>query len=137
MALNAILDTRFLFSYFNPENKEVGKWTKKVVELSRRGVLSLGISTITITELYRTMGRVIGVEVVEIRVKSMENAKIVFIPVTREISEKAGLISLNRKIPIADAVIAATAIKYAKGVVLTDDEHFNLIKEVKPKWLSF
>lgn len=136
MALDAILDTRFYFSYYNPEDENVAKWTKRIVQLASRGAIRLGSSIVTITELYRTMEKLIGVKTVEMRIKSARAFNIIFIPVTEEVAKKAGLISLKARVPIADAIIAATALIYAKGIVITDDEHFELIKGVKLKWLT-
>jgi len=137
MALTAILDTRFYFSYYNPENKAVLKWAKDLVHRAIYGEVRVASSVITIVELYKTMGRVIGREAVSIRISSIKAANISFIPLTEEIAKIAGEIALrNPKIPMADAVIAATAIKYSRGVVVTDDPHFNSIKGVKSLWLK-
>ena len=136
MALNAILDTRFYFSYYNPEDDKTAEWTRQIIRMASRNILKLGSSIITITELYKTMGKLIGSKTVEIRIRSAKRHKITFIPVTERIAEKAGLISLKMRIPIADAIIAATALIHAKGIVITDDPHFNLIKNVKVRWLT-
>ena len=58
MALKAILDTRFFFSYFNPEDESVAKWSREVIGKAPE----LGISATTIVELYRSMGRIVGVK---------------------------------------------------------------------------
>lgn len=53
------------------------------------------------------------------------------IPVTEEIAHPTGRIVLRTsRIPLADAIIAATALIHAGGVVVTDDEHFKKIKAV-------
>ncbi len=137
MALTAILDTRFYFSYYNPESEAVLKWAKDFIRRVIRGEIRAASSVITIIELYRTMGRVIGKEAMSIRISSIKAANIGFIPITEEIAKIAGEIVLkNPKVPIADAIIAATAIKYSRGVVVTDDPHFNSIKGVKSLWLG-
>jgi len=136
VALDAILDTRFYFSYYNPEDDSVAKWTKKIVQLASRSAIRLGSSVVAITELYRTMGKLIGVKTVEMRIRSVKAFNITFIPVTEEVAKKAGLMSLKARVPIADAVIAVTALIYAKGIVITDDKHFELMEGLKPKWLT-
>lgn len=133
MALRAILDTRFFFSYFNPEDESVAKWSREVIGKAPE----LGISAITIVELYRSMGRIVGVEVIELRLASIRASGISVIPVTEEVARVAGKVALKApNMPIADAIIAATALIHANGVVVTDDEHFKLLKDVKPKWLK-
>jgi hypothetical protein len=96
MALKVILDTRFYFSYYNPESRKIADWSKSVVQKISKGQITAASSTITITELYNTMGKILG----------------------------------------TDAIIAATALIHAKGVAVTDDEHFKTIKGIKVKWLK-
>jgi predicted nucleic acid-binding protein len=49
--------------------------------------------------------------------------------------EVAGRVALGApRIPLADAIIAATALTHAGGAVATYDEHF-LIKGVRAEWL--
>ncbi|MEA2089535.1 MAG: PIN domain-containing protein [Thermoproteota archaeon] len=137
MALKAILDTRFYFSYYNPESTETAAWSKRIIQKVCKGKIKAGSSTITITELYSTMGKVLGIEAVKTRIASVKSSNINIIPVTEDIAELAGKTALNTpKIPLADATIAATALIHAKGVVVTDDEHFKTIKGVKTKWLN-
>ncbi|MCW3993673.1 MAG: PIN domain-containing protein [Candidatus Bathyarchaeota archaeon] len=137
MALKVILDTRFYFSYYNPENKKIADWSKRVIQKISKGQIKAASSTITITELYNTMGRILGTDAIKIRIASAKGSNIKIIPVTEDIAELAGKITLNTpKIPLADAIIAATAIIHAKGIAVTDDEHFKTIKDIKVKWLK-
>jgi len=137
MALKVILDTRFYFSYYNPENKKIADWSKHIIQKISKGQIKAASSTITITELYNTMGRILGTDAIKIRIASAKSSNINIIPVKEDIAELAGKITLNTpKIPIADAIIAATAIIHAKGIAVTDDEHFKTIKDIKVKWLK-
>jgi len=137
VALRAILDTRFYFSYYNPEDEEVAAWSKKLIQSVSRAELEVASSTITVTELYSTMGRIVGKDAVNMRIMSFRASNIAFIPVTEEIAHAAGAIALSTpKTPLADAMIAATALVHAGGAVVTDDEHFDLVNGVKRKWLK-
>jgi predicted nucleic acid-binding protein len=137
MALKAILDPRFYFSYYNPESGEIADWSKSLVQKISSGQVAAASSAITITELYNTVGRILGAETVKIRIASTKSSNIKIIPVTEKVAEFAGKLALNTpKMPLADATIAATALIYAKGVVVTDDEHFRTIKGIKVKWLK-
>jgi predicted nucleic acid-binding protein len=138
MALRAILDTRFYFSYYNPESRKVAAWSKRIIQRALRGEFKVASSTITIAELYGTMGRMVGTDAVKLRVTSIKASNIPFLPVTEDIAHLAGRIILEtpRRIPLADAIIAATALINAGGLVVTDDEHFQLVKDVKTSWLS-
>ncbi len=135
--MRAVLDTRFYFSYYNPESEEVAAWSKKLIRRVLREELKVASSMITIIELYGTMGRIVGVDTVKARVTSIKASNIAFIPVTEEIAQVAGRITLTTpRTPLADAIIAATALIHAGGVVITDDKHFDPIKGVKVIWLG-
>ncbi|MEM2971970.1 MAG: PIN domain-containing protein [Candidatus Bathyarchaeia archaeon] len=137
MALKVIFDTRFYLSYYNPESREIADWSRSVIQKVSRGQITAASSAITITELYNTIGRILGIDTVKIRIASAKSSNIKIIPVTENIAELAGKITLNTpKIPLADATISATALIHAEGIVVTDDEHFRTIKGVKIKWLK-
>ena len=135
--MRAVLDTRFYFSYYNPESEEVATWSKKLIQRVLREELKVASSMITIIELYGIMGRIVGLDTVKARVTSIKASNIAFIPVTEEIAQVAGRITLTTpRTPLADAIIAATALIHAGGVVITDDKHFDPIKGVKVIWLG-
>ncbi len=61
------------------------------------------------------------------RIMAFKASNILFIPVTEEVAHAAGAIALSTpRTPLADALIAATALVHAGGAVVTDDEHFDL-----------
>ena len=127
----------FYFSYYNPEDEEVAAWSKKLIQRVLREELKVASSMITIIELYSTMGRIVGVDTVKARITSVKTSNIAFIPVTEEIAQVAGRITLTTpRTPLADAIIAATALIHAGGVVITDDKHFDPIKGIKVIWLG-
>ncbi len=137
MALEAILDTRFYFSYFNPESEEVASWSRELIRRASRGEVEVASSAVTIAELYGTMGRALGKDVVKMRITSIKASNVKILPVNERVASLAGEIALDHpEIPLADAIIAATALIHAKSTVITDDEHFKEIKGLKVKWLK-
>jgi len=134
MALRATLDTRFFFAYFNPLTERQADWSRSVIrDVGKAGSLAV-VSVITIAELYEQMGRLIGTEAVAVRIASMKAKKILFVEVDEETASEAGRIKLsNPEIPLADAIIAATAREYAQNIC-SDDEHFSKIKGVRTVW---
>jgi len=131
MALIGCLDTRFYFAHA----KDSASWTKKIVnEASQRGSLVVS-STITIAELLSTMGVIVGLETATLRINSARLAGVNFIPLSEKIASRAGeLILRNTDLPVADAVIAATALDITRGRVYTDDPHFQKIEGVQAVW---
>lgn len=134
MALRATLDTRFFFAYFNPVSSRQSEWCKSVIrEAGQHGSLVV-ISTISVAELYEHMGRRIGEEAVAVRVASIKAKKIWLADVDESIASEAGRIKLSEPhIPLADAIVAATAKSFAP-LVYTDDPHFEQVKGIKVHW---
>jgi len=130
--LRACLDTRFYFTHYG---QETPSWTRRVVEAGRLPGSGLVSSTITITELISVMTPSVGLDAVHLRVDSAKDAGIRFIPPSEEIAHQAGEILLKEKdLPIADAIIAATAMAYTQGRVYTDDPHFKRIPGIRTVW---
>ena len=131
MALVGCLDTRFYFAHAQDE----ASWTRKVVnEASQRGSRIVS-STITIAELISAMGAAAGLETTRLRVNSARLAGVNFIPLSENIATKAGeMILKNSDVPLADAVIAATALDHTGGRVYTDDPHFQKMTGIHIVW---
>lgn len=140
MALKAVLDTRFFFALYNPFSARQEDWCKRVVLESERSKKSASrvysASCITIAELYENMGRLVGKDVVRLRIASIINSGVEFIPINEEICEIAGDMKLNSsELPMSDALIAATAHLFAGGRVFSDDPHFNELKDTRLTWI--
>lgn len=141
MAIKAVLDTRFFFALFKPDSRKQEDWCKIVISESEKAKKSSSqayiASSITIAELCENMGRLVGKDVVRLRISSVKNSGIEFIPIDDEISELAGNMKLNSgELPMSDSVIAATACLLAGGRVFSDDPHFKKLKDVKLTWVD-
>ena len=102
---------------------------------SRSGASLLVSSTITVTELVSSMTPGVGLDAVQLRVDSAKDAGIRLIPPSEEIARHAGeMILKDRNLPIADAIIAATAIAHTGGRVYSDDPHFEKILGIQAVW---
>jgi len=135
MALKATLDTRFFFAYFNPASKRQGEWCKSTIAQASKPGSYLVSSTITISELYENMGRLIGEDAVRIRVASIKAKNIQLMPVDENIATLTGKVKLvNPAVPLADTIIAITAKIYTNSLVFTDDPHFKEIDGIKTQW---
>ncbi len=131
MALVACLDTRFFFAHAQEESS----WTSRVVGRARLPGSRIVSSTITIAELLSAMGAAVGAETVHLRIKSAKRAGIGFVAASEEIAATAGEMTLkDRELPLADAVIAATALAHTGGRVYTDDPHFNKTPGIHVLW---
>lgn len=94
----------------------------------------LVMSAVSVSELYDHLGRQIGEQAVSVRLAAMKARKIWIADVDETIASDAGRIKLSQaEVPLADAIIAATAKTYAP-TVYTDDPHFEEIKGIKVDW---
>jgi len=136
MALDAILDTRFFFSYFDPEDERIGAWSKGVVSRAISGQLKLASSVVSLTEIHLAMRRVAGEDEARTRILAIKSAGIPFLELGEIEASVAGRIALrHQKLPLADCMIAGTSLVRARGTVMTDDPHFGEIEGVRMKWL--
>jgi predicted nucleic acid-binding protein len=130
--VKSCLDTRFFFTYYSPESPD---WAKRIVESGRTPGTRLVASTVTITELVSLMTPTVGRDAVDLRIRSAKEAGVNFIPPSEEIASRAGEFALkDGDLPLADAIIAATAIDQTGGRVYTDDPHFRKISGMHIAW---
>ncbi len=89
-------------------------------------------SVITITELIKIRGMK-DKEGVHSDLDKLVTSNLIFVDVDRTIAKRAGELRLKYDIPTADSLIAATGIVENVKHVLTDDDHFDSIKNlIKP-----
>jgi predicted nucleic acid-binding protein len=132
--LKEVLDTRFLVEYFYSSKAETkNKTTAKLRELISKGNGIL--PTIVITEIVQLTCERRGKDMAESRYQALNQSGLQIADLNREIAKQAGILkSASKNVPIGDCVIAATAIvNHAK--ILSDDPHFDSIKEAKRIWI--
>lgn len=114
------LDTQALLAFFNNEDgaDKVEALLREIDENKVEGF----VSAITLTELYYLYARRIGEQVAKERIEQLRLSNLRIVPITEEIAMLAGEYKL-RAIPIADALIAASA-QLVDAPVVTADEHF-------------
>jgi predicted nucleic acid-binding protein len=132
--LKEVLDTRFLTEYFYSTDSETKKkTTRKLKELiaKNEGVLP----TIVVAEIIQITCERRGEDIAESRFQALMQSGLQLQNLTPPIAQNAGILkSKYKKVPIGDCIISATAIQnYAR--VLSDDPHFDNIKETKRVWI--
>lgn len=109
------------------------KANRKIRELTETS--SGIIPTIVILETTQIVCSKEGKEKAEMIYLSMMGSGIKIENLTPSIAKEAGILkSLYKHIPVGDCIIAATAIKNQASII-SDDTHFDSIKEVKRTWL--
>jgi len=128
-----VLDSRFLVEYFYSEDKSAHqKLLRKMAELKTgTGV----IPSIALCETVQLVCTKEGKEKANLVYLLLLSIGIKIESLTPALAKEAGLLkSAHKNVPVGDCIIAATAISN-RAVVLSDDSHFDLIKDIKRTWI--
>jgi predicted nucleic acid-binding protein len=132
--LKEVLDSRFLIEHYYSTNTETKqKTSKKLKELIQRkeGLLP----TIVVSETIKIICEKVGREEAEICYLSIIASGLQIQELNLKIARQAGLLKCQYKnIPMGDCIIASTAI-INQAKILSDDPHFDNIKETKRSWI--
>ena len=132
--MKEVLDTRFLTEHFYSDQTQTKQKTaRKLKELVQRneGILP----TIVISEVIQITCEKRGKELAETRYHALMESRLQIQTLTPTIAKQAGLIKCQHKnLPMGDCIIAATAITN-QARILSDDPHYDAIKETKRTWI--
>jgi predicted nucleic acid-binding protein len=132
--LREVLDTRFLTEHFYSDQTQTKQKTaRRLRELTqkREGILP----TIVISEVIQKTCEKRGKELAETRYHALMESGLHIQTLTPTIANQAGLLKCQyRSIPMGDCIIAATAIAN-QARILSDDPHYDTIKETKRGWI--
>jgi predicted nucleic acid-binding protein len=104
-----------------------------MIELRREAAI---VPTIVIHEVYKFEYQKFGRETANMDIRSIETAGFSIADLTISIAKKAAILRCRYGgVPTADSIIAATAMEYKSYRVVSDDEHFAGIKEIKSEWV--
>ena len=128
------IDTRFFLTHFTADTEEIkNKTRKKMNDLKRESAI---LPTMVIHELYKIQCETLGREAAETRTNLILNSNFQITDFDSDIARVSGRIRCqNPKIPTVDGIIAATAILTKSYRVVTDDPHFDSVKEIKTEWI--
>lgn len=132
--MKQILDSRFLIEYYYSQDREIQqRANQKIKELTQTG--NGIIPTIVICETVQLICSKEGKEKAEMIYLSITTSRIKIENLNSSIAKEAGILkSTYKQVPVGDCIIAATAIKN-QARIISDDPHFDAIKETKRIWL--
>ena len=132
--MKEVIDTRFLAEYFNtldPATKERTKRKLQSLTSKNEGILP----TIVIAEMIQITCSRRGKDIARSRYHALVQSGLEIQSLTPAIAEQAGLYKCQfNNLPMGDCIIAATAL-ISGGRIVSDDPHFDEIKEIKRIWI--
>jgi len=130
MPQRSVFDTRFFVEYFYSDDDEALTRLKEDLRSTRER----GVSVVTVHEIYKIVLEREGSEVAKLRVETIRRDFEV-VDMDYELAIESAEIRRKYRIPLADSVIMVTAQRWGCPVV-TDDPHFEKVKEVKTRWIK-
>jgi predicted nucleic acid-binding protein len=124
-----LYDTRFLAATYYPKNEEKAARVRR--ELA--GTISRSISSVSVYEVYKLSLEAEGKQTAELRIRLLRQ-DFTIVNVDWALAKEAALVWKKYKVPMADAIIAATAMRM-KAPCVTNDEHLLNMKELKSRWV--
>ena len=128
MTRSSVYDTRFFFEYFYSPDKATAKALKANLQNTGEKL----VSAITIHELHRLNLKKLDEETAKLRSSFIAN-EFKVVDVNYEIAISGAELSNRYRIPLADSVIAATALN-AGCLLVSDDKHFKDIQDLNTTW---
>jgi len=131
--MTGVADTRLLFYMELPPSAEVGRKIRNFFEKELRSTLF--VPTVVLAEFIEIAGVIIGEEAAKTRIRMLQERGLQIVWFEEQHAMKTGSLLLsNRKVPLADAIIASYVKTGEADYVLTDDPHFKTLN-VKTKWI--
>lgn len=132
--MKEVLDSKFLIVHYGTKDAAILSRTRaklSALRRERRGVLP----TIVIAEVVNAICQETGRAEALAQLRALEHAGLEVVPLDPELAREAGFLQCaHRGLPMADCVIAATALRL-KGRVVSDDPHFSDIKGLRTTWI--
>ncbi|MFA5896982.1 MAG: PIN domain-containing protein [Thermoplasmata archaeon] len=132
--MKEVLDSKFLLTHYITDDEEVLSRTRaKLAQLrkERRGVLP----SIVLAEVTNAVCRAGGRDKALAQVRALEHYGLEVVPLDVGLARDAGFLRCaHRDLPLADCIIAATALRLGARVI-TDDPHFSKVKGLRTTWI--
>ena len=132
--MKEILDSTFLVTHYTTDDERILSRTRaKLAALrrERRGVLP----SVVVAEVTNAVCREGGREKALAQLGALEHTGLEVVPLDIGLARDAGLLKcVHRDVPMADCVIAATALLLG-GRVVTNDPHFSKVKGLRTTWI--
>ncbi len=132
------LDTSFLVVHKFSRDPETLSKARRVLTECRRKDNSGLMPSIVVGEFYAQSQKRAGREVAEKNYRELVESGLTIVNLDAEMARQAATfrIKYREKIPWGDCIIAACAFLNHSDFILSEDDHFKMIKEVKMRHLA-
>ena len=124
-----VYDTRLISAVYYPSDDDEASRIRN--ELTSN--LSRYVSSVTVYELYKLSLESEGRDTADLRIELLRR-DFSITNLDWKIAKQAALLWKKYRVPMADAVIAATAIQL-RATCVTNDPHFAKIREIRSRWV--
>ena len=132
--MREVLDTRFFAVHYTSKDAGILDRTRGRLAQLRRERRGL-IPAIVVAETAYFVCREGGKQKALASTRAMEVSGLDIVPLDAETAREAGLLKCTyRDVPMADCIIAATALR-EDGCVVSNDPHFSRIKGLRVTWV--
>jgi predicted nucleic acid-binding protein len=135
--MRVVFDTTFLALHYFSTEAEVLSKTRNVLRACRKLGNEGIVPTIVLADFYALTHKRAGRDVAERRFKEVVESGLHVVELSVEISRQADIIrrKYEEKIPWGDCIITATGLLSKADFVVTEDSHFQQIKEIRTRKL--
>lgn len=137
VTFRAVLDTTFFVLHYFSGDADIQSKSREVLRLCRRlgnrGILP----TIVLAEFYVQAAKRAGREEARKLFDEMRNAGLDMIDMDVQIAEHAASLRhrYQEKVPWGDCIVAASGINNKASIIISEDPHFDEVKEIKTRKL--
>ena len=132
--MKEVLDTRFFAAHYASRDADILEWTRSKISALRRERRGL-VPSIVVAEVAHFLCAKAGRRAALAQIRAIAQSGLELVPLGSEIAGQAGMTKCaHRDVPIADCIIAATALR-ADACVVSDDDHFRRIKGLRVIWI--
>ncbi len=134
----AVLDTTFFVLHYFSNDADIQSKSREILRLCRRLGNKGVLPTIVLAEFYVQTAKRAGREEAKKLFKEMYNAGLDVVDMDVAIAERAANLrhKYQEKIPWGDCIVAASGLNNKADIIISEDPHFDEIKEIKTRKLA-
>lgn len=127
-----VLDAWSIMAYF--EDEPAGEKVEELIGDAHENEISLMMSVVNVGEVWYILAREVSVEEADSSVTELRQLGVEFVDADWDLTQEAARIKSKHKMSFADCFAAAIA-KENKAELVTGDQEFKQVEEIKVHWV--